>query len=105
MSSENARIIHWQRHVAAWQGSGQSQAVYCRKHGLSGSRFSYWKRKLMAEETAPQRIQGAGFIAVQREDPDPRPSELTVRFPNGVALEGIHEANLQLVRELSKEWL
>jgi transposase len=30
---------HWQAHLDAWRASGLSQSMYCKKHGLSLSRF------------------------------------------------------------------
>ena len=103
MDSADTRTAHWQLHVTAWHSSGQSQATYCREHGLVKSQFSYWKRKLMPEEAAPPQSQSTGFIAVQRMEA--QSSGLTVRFPNGVTLAGIHETDLHFVQELSRVWL
>ena len=32
----------WLQHVTAWQGSGLSQAAYCREHQLNHSTFHGW---------------------------------------------------------------
>ena len=32
----------WLQHVTAWQGSGLSQAAYCREHQLNHSTFHSW---------------------------------------------------------------
>jgi transposase-like protein len=48
----------WERAVRDWQGSGISQAEYCRKHKLNEGQFSYWKRKL-----------SGNFVEVVKEQP------------------------------------
>ena len=47
------------RHLAQWQGSGQSQRAYCKEHGLKPHVFSYYKKKLnsgMASTDAGQLV-------------------------------------------------
>jgi len=43
----------WQVHVSAWEGSGMSQAEYCRRKGIDVRRFNYWKRKLLKSHSTP----------------------------------------------------
>jgi len=31
---------HWVSHIEAWQGSGLSQAAYCRQQGINGRTFA-----------------------------------------------------------------
>ena len=40
----------WGMHIEVWQGSGLSQAAYCRRHGLSAAYFS---QRLRAHRAAP----------------------------------------------------
>lgn len=40
---------HWKKHILAWQGSGLSQAAYCREHGLSVKTFGYHKRRFASD--------------------------------------------------------
>ena len=42
----------WRGRIRAWAGSGESQAEYCRRHGLKRALFVYWKRRLQEEGTA-----------------------------------------------------
>ena len=46
----------WQVHVSAWEGSGMSQAEYCRRKGLNVRIFNYWKRKLSKNHPSPSGI-------------------------------------------------
>lgn len=39
-----ALSIHQQKHIAAWQSSGLSQAAYCREHELNAKTFGNWMR-------------------------------------------------------------
>jgi len=40
----------WEQHLRNRKSSGQSQAEYCRQHGLSAKTFGYWKRKQKAAQ-------------------------------------------------------
>ena len=94
---------HWQPHIDAWEGSGQSQAAYCREHDLVKSRFNYWKNKLRTAEPVPQDKVGGGFVPVQvMGDPV---CALKLHLPNGMSIEGICADNLRLAQQLASTWL
>jgi hypothetical protein len=38
--------------VRQWEHSGETRAVFARRHGLTLARFDYWKRRLRREATA-----------------------------------------------------
>ena len=42
------KAAYWSEHIAAWQRSGLSQGAYCRRHGLSQSSLSYWRKRVGA---------------------------------------------------------
>ena len=46
LRSSSAKRQFWQTHIAAWQGSGMSQRLYCKQHDLAVQTFGYWYRKL-----------------------------------------------------------
>jgi hypothetical protein len=37
--------LFWQKHLNAWQASGQSQSDYCKTHKLKIATFTYWRGK------------------------------------------------------------
>jgi hypothetical protein len=39
----------WTERVSKWQASGQSQAAFCREHGLNGNTFNYWKLRVLKQ--------------------------------------------------------
>lgn len=41
-----ARRAAWQKLLESWSASGQKQAEFCRRQGLSQNTFSGWKRRL-----------------------------------------------------------
>jgi hypothetical protein len=47
----------WENHLRDWQKSGQSQAGYCRKHGLSHKSFVYWKKRLVPAKLAVSLVE------------------------------------------------
>ena len=74
-ASEQARkSATWAKHVEGWEGSGQTQRVYCAGHGLPLSSFQWWRRKLrrpVAKKTLaaflPLPVAGAGAAVVEIE--------------------------------------
>ncbi len=40
------KAVYWAGHISDWQRSGLSQGAYCRRHGLSQSSLSYWRKRL-----------------------------------------------------------
>jgi transposase-like protein len=40
------RAKYWSDLVAAWSQSGLSQAEFCRRRGINGGTFVWWKRQL-----------------------------------------------------------
>jgi len=63
--AEDARMAKsdWARHIEAWQGSGFSQAAYCRRQGLSAAYFS---QRLRAYRAAPV-VSAPALIPVRVE--------------------------------------
>ena len=54
----------WARHIEAWQGSGLSQAAYCRQQGLS---TAYFSQRLRAGRAAAAVGVGPALIPVRVE--------------------------------------
>lgn len=69
-----SRASFWLEWVLKWEGSGLSQAAFCRRHRLSYGSFASWKRRLIArgvvgsavEQTAAPALGGAAFVEVTR---------------------------------------
>ncbi len=40
----------WRRHVGAWRSCGETQRVYCDRHGLKRHSLSYWHLRLARGE-------------------------------------------------------
>ena len=50
------RARYWASQVSAWEQSGLSQAAFCRRQGLKGGTFAWWKRQLrQAVDKRPKR--------------------------------------------------
>ena len=78
--------VYWSEHIAAWQRSGLSQGAYCRRHGLSQSSLSYWRKRL--ETTAGE--QGASFVTLV---PVPLPASAQADFPTTLEPIRVHVGN------------
>lgn len=117
----SAARAKWQQHVTAQQSSGQSQAAYCRTHGLNPKYFSLWKRKLRASigpAAAPADRAAITFVPVTVRapaagallpsapgGPEPAPAVLKATLANGVAVElalGSTEALVPLLSQLEQ---
>ncbi len=54
---ESKHLEQWRARMASWQVSGLTQAASCRKHGLTESRFRYWKRRIKESGNAPPLLE------------------------------------------------
>jgi hypothetical protein len=79
------RTTFWQEHLAAQASSGLTQAVYCNAHGLARKSFYNWKRRLLAPPSASSAVDWLP-VAIAA-DPPVRPAGLTVRLPDGLAID------------------
>lgn len=56
-SSKKSNASHlkrfYQKHIERWQQSQLSQVEYCRQNELIPHRFTYWKRRLVKDQTSP----------------------------------------------------
>lgn len=48
---------YWEEHMRRWQGSGLTQAEYCRRHGLKWSTFHYWRKRIQRQSTEISLVQ------------------------------------------------
>ena len=91
----------WLDHVEQWQSSGLSQAAYCRQHGLCQHKFSYRKRQSSFCEESSNTSPGFSRVQVDtRISPSVSGIGLSLRFNDGISIEGITESNLVLVQPL-----
>jgi len=49
------RSRRWTVLVSKWNGSGSSQAAFCREHGLNGNTFNYWKLRVLKQHSDTKR--------------------------------------------------
>jgi hypothetical protein len=64
--------IEWLELAGAWEGSGQSQRLFCESHGLKVATFGYWRRQYLGEQSAP-----SGFVELA---PSSGPSQVKLRL-------------------------
>lgn len=88
----------WQDHITAWQGSGLSQATYCKQHEIKFHNFAYWRNRLSPAKAPSVKLMKLGGM--------PASSRMIMNLPLGVRLElsasdlpVVLPAVLQLLRE------
>jgi transposase-like protein len=98
MAEKRRTPAQWRELVQGWPRSGETQADYCRRHGIAVSTFHRWRERLR-QETQPRQpvsadaLQPVTLLPVRLADrPPPPPSPetsaaLTVVFTNGLRLE------------------
>ena len=91
--------IDWQARVAAWRESGLPMSRYCQQQGLATHQLGYYKRKFEAANQLPENV-AAGFAEVVVSNTVAE--DLTLRFPNGLSIEGVSLENLSLVTALAR---
>lgn len=52
------RAKYWSDLVAAWSQSGLSQAEFCRRRGVNGGTFVWWKRRLQGPAADVRKRRG-----------------------------------------------
>lgn len=52
------RAKYWRRMLTAWEGSGLTQAEFCRRRGLKAVTFAWWKRQLVGPSDRGGRSRG-----------------------------------------------
>lgn len=79
----------WEKRIAEWQRSGQSQRVFCAQRGLALSTFQWWRRQARRREatrTTPAFLPIAmGVSAVEIE----LRSRTRMRFEGEAALRAV----------------
>ena len=93
-----SREAFWLRHVEQWRESGLSKMAYCQQNSLVYHQMVYWSSK-STRETDVAKGASNDFIAVS-VTPTLAHSGLSVRRPNGIAIEGIDERSVALVGKL-----
>jgi hypothetical protein len=93
-----SREAFWQRHIGQWRDSGLSRVAYCKQYSLVYHQMVYWCSK-ETKETDDAKGASSDFIAVSVA-PTLSHSALSIRLPNGIAIEGIDERSVALVGRL-----
>lgn len=95
-----SRQSFWQRHVLQWQDSGLSKMAYCQQHSLVYHQMMYWSGKAEKDSVDTQQTP-SNFIPIAITTS--RNSALSIRLPNGIAIEGIDECSVTLVGKLIEQ--
>jgi hypothetical protein len=90
---------YWKQHIESWQGTGLTQAEYCRRHNLKHYQLVYWKKRFLKTET------GVSFVPVKFEDlldipSDPDRASLCLVINNHLKIEITAGFDPQLLRQL-----
>ena len=73
----------WQQQVLDWQGSKLSQVEYCRRHNLSRTRFSYWRRRFNPKPVPVALVQLSAGSGLRLVVNDHYLVEIDERFSSG----------------------
>ena len=55
---------YWSSHITAQESSGQSQKVYCKKHGLNIHSLGYWRKRIKDSRKSVTKKKRSKFTAV-----------------------------------------
>ena len=56
LQAKNEKHKYWKQHLNLWQGSGLSQAEYCRQNNLNKNQWGYWKKRYVQTESTTEFI-------------------------------------------------
>lgn len=89
---------YWAEHAKKWKESGESKRSYALRNNLRPDQLGYWVQVFEAKPQTSNKTESKGFVAVSVTTPADQ--GLTVKLPNGLILEGVHSANLDITRAL-----
>lgn len=90
----------WLEHIEAWKQTTQTQADYCREHGISPYQFSYWKRKQQNQSSGVHQKVTSGFAVAQIETVTTMHHGFSVTLPDGTRFDDIHASNVHIAAQL-----
>ena len=105
-SRHSDKRLFWQRHIRQQARGKLTQRSYCQRHEIGYASFARWRRLLQPERLSESP---SAFIPVQlqlaaKESSNPdfqsTADALTLVLPNGLRIEGVSIANLDLVATL-----
>ncbi|MCB0335140.1 MAG: hypothetical protein KDD62_02510 [Bdellovibrionales bacterium] len=68
----------WRSLIGDWEKSGETQANFCKRHGVSVATFQYWRQKLKKPESF---IELMPAVSEQRSG-----GEIELELPHGITL-------------------
>ncbi|MBM7457304.1 hypothetical protein HNR62_003216 [Oceanisphaera litoralis] len=93
----------WRQTLADWQASGLTGAAYCKQQSLVYHRFVYWRQKLNKPDHQDDTRTPAGFARVAPVPEHRLAEQLTLSFPNGITVTGLHADNIALLATLLRQ--
>jgi hypothetical protein len=81
--------------ISSFESSGLSQAVFCEQANIGIPKFTYWRRKWLAENTQEEST----FLEIQAPVFSESIPEVEVTYPNGISLK-LKTADLSLIQQL-----
>lgn len=91
MKNNNQHKEQMLYHYQQWKQSRISQVEYATRNQLKIHTFKYWIQKFNKEQS-----KSSGFIAIEPL----LPTEINIRYPNGVELALPSQTSLKIIREL-----
>ncbi len=91
MNKDSEYVQQMLAHYQQWEQSNLSQAEYAQSHNLKNDTFKYWVRKFKKEQNPSK-----GFVAIETIIP----SEINIRYPNGVELAIPSYTSMKIIKEL-----
>ncbi len=82
-AARGSREKFWRKALDEWQESGQSQAAFCRTHGLSENSFSHWKGVIATLDSKARSAKSGAYQKLKRSD-DSHTNEVQASTPTFV---------------------
>ncbi len=68
VAARGSRERFWREELDEWRESGQSQAAFCRTHGLSENSFSHWKGVIARLDSKARSAMSGAQKKLKRSD-------------------------------------
>jgi hypothetical protein len=84
---KRGRESFWREKLSQWWESGQSQAAFCREHGLGENSFSHWKMVIAERDSKGKSEKSGSNIELKGiDEPHMKEAEVNASAPTFVRL-------------------
>ncbi len=85
--------------ISSYEKSGLSQSKFCKQANIKVAKFSYWRKKWLAENESQSSSDEPIFLEISPSISNDLVPEAEINYPNGISLK-LKTVNISLLQQL-----